>query len=593
MLSLSPRWRTLMGAGLIALSPLAAAAQTAPTTPAPATPTDIAPERGTGRATRTVDVATKHMVAAANPLAAEAGREILRAGGSAVDAAIAVQLVLNLVEPQSSGIGGGAFLLHYDAGTKAVASYDGRETAPAAAKPDRFIGPDGKPMDLRAAIVGGRSVGVPGTLKLLEHAHRQHGKLPWPKLFERAIALAENGFTVSPRLNGQLAQETHLKTDPAARAYFYQPDGTPWPVGHVLKNPDFAATLRAIAEKGSAAFYEGPMAADIAKAVTGHPTNPGDLTESDLKAYQVKERDPLCGSYRVFTLCGMGPPSSGGVAVLQMLTMLERKDIGAKRNDPAQVVHWFAEAGRLAYADRALYLGDPDFVKVPVKGLLDRAYLMNRAALIGETSMGKAQPGEPPYKETRAWGLADAAEHGTSHISVVDGQGNAVAMTTTIEDGFGSRIMVRGFLLNNELTDFAFTPTEGDKPVANRVEPGKRPRSSMAPTLVFHRDGSLVATVGSPGGSAIINYVGKTLIGLLDWGLDPQQAVDLANFGSRNGPTELELGTEAESWKSALEARGHTVKAVELTSGTQAIVVTANGLSGGADTRREGVAVGD
>ncbi|WP_448202781.1 gamma-glutamyltransferase [Azospirillum sp. sgz302134] len=595
--TLSPRWRAALCAGLVAALPLSVAGQgLAQTTTPPAAPsatTDIAPERGTGRTTRSVDVATKHMVAAANPLAAEAGREILRAGGSAVDAAIAVQLVLNLVEPQSSGIGGGAFLLHYDAGTKAVASYDGRETAPAAAKPERFLGADGKPMSFYDAVVGGRSVGVPGTVKLLEHAHRLHGKLPWPRLFAPAIALAENGFTVSPRLNGQLAMEKYLPANPTARAYFYQPDGTPWPVGHVLKNPEFAATLRAIADKGSSAFYEGPIAADIVKAVTGHPTNPGDLTEADLKAYEVKERAPVCGSYRVYTLCGMGPPSSGGVAVLQMLTMLERKDIGARRNDPAQVAHWFAEAGRLAYADRALYLGDPDFVKVPVKGLLDRGYLMSRAALIGETSMGKAQPGEPPYKESRDWGFAEAQEHGTSHISVIDGAGNAVAMTTTIEDGFGSRQMVRGFLLNNELTDFAFAPSDGDKPVANRVEPGKRPRSSMAPTLVFLRDGSLAASVGSPGGSAIINYVGKTLITLLDWGFDPQQAVDYPNFGSRNGPTELEQGTEAEGWKAALEAKGHTVKAIELTSGTQALVVTPNGLSGGADTRREGVAVGD
>lgn len=557
-----------------------------------ATP-DTAPEKSTGRAARAVGVAATHMVAAANPLAAEAGRTILRAGGSAVDAAIAVQLVLNLVEPQSSGIGGGAFALHFDAAGKAVTSYDGRETAPAAATPDRFLGPDGKPRAFYDAVVGGRSVGVPGTLKLLEQMHRQHGKLPWPALFEPAIALAENGFAVSPRLNGLLGQETHLKGDPAARAYFYQPDGTPWPAGHVLRNPDFAATLRAIAEKGAAVFYEGPIAADIVKAVTGHPANPGDLTEADLKGYAVKERDPVCGRYRVFTLCGMGPPSSGGVGVLQLLTLVERKDIGARRNDPALVAHWFAEAGRLAYADRGLYLADPDFVKIPVRGLLDPGYLAERAARIGDRSMGKAEPGDPPYKESRAWGFAEAHENGTSHISVIDGAGNAVAMTTTIEDGFGARIMVRGFLLNNELTDFAFAPEEGGKPVANRVEPGKRPRSSMAPTLVFHRDGSLVAALGSPGGSSIINYVGKTLIALLDWGMDPQEAVDLANFGSRNGPTELERGTEAESWAPALEARGHGVKVMEQTSGTQAIVVTANGLAGGADTRREGVAVGD
>ncbi|QCN95202.1 gamma-glutamyltransferase [Azospirillum argentinense] len=592
---LSRRWRALLSAGLLAALPLEATAQTAPPTApssAPSAAGDVAPERATGRGSRSFDTATRHMVAAANPLAAEAGREILRAGGSAVDAAIAVQLVLNLVEPQSSGVGGGAFLVHYDAATKAVTSLDGRETAPAAATPERFLGADGKPMPFYDAVVGGRSVGVPGTVLLLEHAHRTHGKLPWPRLFERAIALAETGFTVSPRLNGQLAMEKHLLANPAARAYFYQPDGTPWPVGHVLKNPEFAATLRAIADKGSAAFYEGPIAADLVKAVIGHPTNPGDMTEADLKAYRVKEREPVCGPYRAYTLCGMGPPSSGGVAVLQMLAVLEGRDMAATRGDPALAAHWMSEAGRLAFADRGLYLADPDFVAVPVKGLLDRGYLAGRAALVGERSMGKAQAGEPPFREGRAWGFAEAEEHGTSHISVVDGAGNAVAMTTTIEDGFGSRLMVRGFLLNNELTDFAFTPTEDGKPVANRVEPGKRPRSSMAPTLVF-RDGALVASVGSPGGSNIINYVGKTLVALLDWGLDPQAAVDAPNFGSRNGPTELEQGTEAEGWIAVLEARGHTVKPMELTSGTQAIVVTGPGLSGGADTRREGVAVGD
>ena len=584
---LSRRWRAVLCAVLLAAMPLEAVAQTAPSAAG-----DVAPERATGRGSRKVDLAARHMVAAANPLAAEAGREVLRAGGSAVDAAVAVQLVLNLVEPQSSGIGGGAFLLHYDAATRTVTSIDGRETAPAAAKPDRFLGADGKPMPFYDAVVGGRSVGVPGTVKLLEHVHRKHGTLPWPRLFERAIALAENGFTISPRLNGQLAMEKHLPANPAARAYFYQPDGAPWPVGHALRNPDFAATLRAIAEKGSAAFYEGPVAADIVKAVTGHPTNPGDMTEADLKAYRVKEREPVCGPYRAYILCGMGPPSSGGIAVLQMLAFLEGRDMAATRDDPALAAHWLSEAGRLAFADRGLYLADPDFVPVPVRGLLDRGYLAGRAALIGDRSMGKAQPGEPPFREGRAWGHAEAAEHGTSHISVVDGAGNAVAMTTTIEDGFGSRLMVRGFLLNNELTDFAFTPTEDGKPVANRVEPGKRPRSSMAPTLVF-RDGAMVASVGSPGGSNIINYVGKTLIALLDWGLDPQAAVDAPNFGSRNGPTELEQGTEAEGWKAALEARGHVVKAMELTSGTQAITVTGQGLSGGADTRREGVAAGD
>ncbi|HYE00687.1 MAG TPA: gamma-glutamyltransferase [Alphaproteobacteria bacterium] len=582
--------RRLLGACVALLLPAAAFGQAAP---APAAG-EAASERATGRIAKTAGQAAKYMVAAANPLAAEAGRQVLREGGSAVDAAIAVQLVLNLVEPQSSGIGGGAFLLHHDAAAKATSSYDGRETAPAAAKPDRFLGPDGKALKFYDAVVGGRSVGVPGTVALLAHAHGRHGKLPWARLFQPAIDLAERGFPISPRLNGLLGQEQHLKNDPAARAYFYQEDGTPKTVGTVLTNPDFAATLRAIAERGPSAFYEGEIAADIVRTVTGHAANPGDMTEADLKAYRVVERPALCGPYRVYTICGMGPPSSGAVAVQQMLGILEGRDMAGLGPDSSEAVHWFAEAGRLAFADRGVYLGDPDFVKVPVKGLIDRGYIESRAELIDPAkSMGKAEPGDPPFKEARLWGRDDSPEFpGTSHISIVDGAGNAVSMTTTIEDGFGARLMVRGFLLNNELTDFAFTPEEGGKPVANRVQPGKRPRSSMAPTLVF-RDGRLHAVVGSPGGSAIINYVAKTLVGILDWGLDPQQTVDLPNFGSRNGPTEIEAGTGAAAWQPALEARGHTVKAIEMNSGIQAIVVTPAGLIGGADSRREGVAVGD
>ena len=583
------RWCRMLGAGLVVLLPLSVAAQT---TTAPVAP-DKAPEAATGRSTHVLGTATRYMAAAANPLAADAGREILRAGGNAVDASIAIQLVLGLVEPQSSGIGGGAFFVFYDAKSRTLSTYDGRETAPAAARPERFMGADGKPMAFYDAVVGGRSVGVPGTVRLLETVHQKHGKLPWPRLFERAVALASDGFTVSPRLNGLLGQEKHLAKDPAAAAYFYQADGTPKPVGVVLKNPDYATTLKAIAEKGSAAFYEGPVAADIVKTVTGHGTNPGDMTEADLKAYQVKERPPVCGTYRVYTVCGMGPPSSGAVAVQQILGALEPVDMAALKAAPADAVHRFAEAGRLAFADRAQYLGDPDFMKVPVKGLIDPGYIQSRAKLIDPAkSMGKAAPGDPPFREGALMGASDGIENGTSHIAVVDADGNAVSMTTTIEDQFGARLMTRGFLLNNELTDFALNPMENGQPVANRVEPGKRPRSSMAPTVVF-KDGQLHAVVGSPGGSAIINYVAKTLVAMLDWGMDPQEAVDLPNFGSRNGPTELEKGTEAEGWVSALEAKGHTVRVMEMTSGTQAILVTPTGLAGGADSRREGVAAGD
>ncbi|PWC56229.1 gamma-glutamyltransferase [Azospirillum sp. TSO22-1] len=586
----APGWRLLAGAGLVALLPLSAVAQT---TTAPAAGMQT-PEGATGRTARTLGTAAKYMAAAANPLAAEAGREILRAGGNAVDAAIATQLVLGLVEPQSSGIGGGAFLVFYDGKAGKLTTYDGRETAPAAARAERFMGADGKPMPFYDAVVGGRSVGVPGTVKLLEAVHKAHGKLPWPRLFERAVRLASEGFTVSPRLNGLLGQEKYLaKNDPKAAAYFYQPDGTPKPVGFLLRNPEYATTLQAIAEKGASAFYEGSVAAEIVRTVTSHAANPGDMTEADLKAYQVKERPAVCGTYRVYTICGMGPPSSGAVAVQQILGALEPVDMAALKNAPVEAAHRFAEAGRLAFADRGQYLGDPDFVKVPVKGLIDSGYIQSRARLIDPAkSMGKANPGDPPFQQGARMGASEGIEKGTSHIAIIDSDGNAVSMTTTIEDQFGARLMTRGFLLNNELTDFALNPVENGQPVANRVEAGKRPRSSMAPTIVF-KDGRLYAVVGSPGGSAIINYVAKTLVALLDWDMDPQQAVDLANFGSRNGPTELEKGTEAEAWAPALEAKGHPVKVLELTSGTQAILVTPAGLTGGADSRREGVAVGD
>jgi gamma-glutamyltranspeptidase / glutathione hydrolase len=586
----------VLGASLLAtalfvtgLTPEVMAQTAAPPVLAPA-----APEGATGRTAKTMGLAKRHMVAAANPLATAAGREMLRAGGSAVDAAIAVQLVLNLVEPQSSGIGGGAFMVHWDQSRRGVTTLDGREMAPAAVTPELFMGADGKPLGFMAAVVGGRSVGVPGTVKMMEAAHAKWGRLPWAQLFQPALTLAREGFTVSPRLNGLLGQETALKGDATARAYFYGEDGAPRPVGHLLKNPAFAATLEALATRGSAAFYSGPVAEDIVATVRGHATNPGMMTLADLAAYRIEERAPVCGAYRDYTLCGMGPPSSGAIAVQQILSVLATRDM-SRMGPGAEAAHWMAEAGRLAFADRALYVGDPAFVPVPVAGLLDETYLKSRAALVQpDRSMGRAIAGTPPMK--RAWLMApaDGTEFGTSHISVIDGEGNAVAMTTTIEDGFGARIMTKGgFPLNNELTDFSFVPVENGKPVANRVEPGKRPRSSMAPTLVFDASGGLYAVVGSPGGSQIIGYVAKTLVALLDWKLDPQQAVDYPNHGSRNGPTEIEKGTEADGWIAQLVARGHEVRAIDMTSGIQAIIKTKDGFLGGADSRREGVAIGD
>jgi gamma-glutamyltranspeptidase/glutathione hydrolase len=513
------------------------------------------------------------VVAAAHPLAVDAGYDVLRRGGSALDAAIAVQMVLGLVEPESSGIGGGAFLLYWSEKDKTLRSYDGRETAPAAARADRFLREDKTPMGFVEAVVGGRSVGVPGVLRMLELAHARHGRVPWSELFQPAIAAAEGGFPLSPRLHAQLERDPFLPNDPAARSVFYE-NGKAKPVGARVVNPQYAATLRSNATNGADAFYRGEIARDIVRAVRSN-AKPGDLTEADLSGYRALEREPLCGPYREWRVCSMAPPSAGGVAVLQILGILERTTFARAPPLSADAVHLFSEAGRLAYADRAKYLGDPDFVSVPTQKLLDAQYLEKRAELIGERSMRTALPG-------------DTEAAGTSHISIVDAQGNVASMTTTIEATFGSRIMVRGFLLNNQLTDFDFVPGS-----ANEIAPGKRPRSSMAPTIVFASDGAVRLAVGSPGGPNIINYVAKSLVAMLDWGRDAQSAAAAPNFGSRNGPTLLEAGSFYEAMKGALEARGHTVEANPLTSGVHAVERVPGGWRGGADPRREGTVRGN
>ena len=578
----------------------------APTDRSSAVDPRAAPEGASGlRSGLGATRASFYMAAAANPLAAQAGREILAAGGSALDAAIAMQMVLTLVEPQSSGIGGGAFLLHWDG--KRVQSFDGRETAPRAADENLFLAPDGRPLPFMDAVVGGRAVGTPGVLRMLEMAHKQHGRLPWARLFEPATGLAELGFAMSPRLHTLLAAEKALARAPVARDFFYAADGTPRAVGTLVRNPALALTLRQIARDGADAFYRGPIADDIVAAVRGHPVNPGLLSRADLSDYRAVERQPLCSDYRQWRVCGMGPPSSGGLAIAQMLGMLEHHDLaslapaaGPTPQPTVQAVHLMSEAARLAYADRALYVADPDFVQVDTRALLDPAYLRARGALIGERSMGRASAGVPRGAPTALAPDASPPRVATSHISAVDRFGNAIAMTTSIEDAFGARVMVRGFLLNNQLTDFSFAPREGTVPIANRVQPGKRPRSSMAPTLVFDRaSGELVAALGSPGGSQIINYVAKTLVGVLDWQMSIDQAIALPNFGSRNGPTELEQGPAAASLADALRARGHDVRLVLMTSGLQGIVRLRDGAgrpagwAGGADPRREGVALGD
>ena len=553
------------------------------------------PERDTGRTEHRLVIARRDMVAAANPLAAEAGRQMLRLGGSAADAAIAAQLVLNLVEPQSSGIGGGAFLLYWSQREHRVETFDGRETAPAAARPDRFLGPDGKPLAFMDAVVGGRSVGVPGTLKMLALVHAKHGRLPWARLFEPAIRLAEGGFAITPRLHALVAADKYLGRYEPARSYFFDADGSAKPVGSVLRNPALAATLRLLAEKGPDAFYAGALAGDIVAAVAQAPVAPGDMTIADLAAYRAKERPPVCGPYRSFRICGMGPPSSGGILVLQILELLQRFDLRRLRPASVEGLHLFAEAGRLAYADRDRYLADTDFVSVPVAGLLDPAYLAARSRLIDpERDHGKAEPGAAPEKHALLRGDGAALDlPSTSHLSIVDAEGNAISMTTTIENEFGSRLMVDGFLLNNELTDFSFRPEVDGKLVANRVEPGKRPRSTMSPTLVFGPNGRLLLVIGSPGGPEIANYVALTLIAVLDWGMDIQSAVDLPHLGNRNANTEIEAGPGAEALAAALRARGHTVTIRELNSGLHGVMRTKRGLEGGADSRREGVALGD
>ena len=552
------------------------------------------PEAASGWTAKTVTRTREEMIVAANPIAAQTGAAILAAGGSAADAAIAAQAMLGLVEPQSSGLGGGGFFLHWRAADRSLTSLDARETAPMAATPELFLAPDGKPLAFFDAVVGGRSVGTPGVPALLWETHQRWGKLPWAALFAPTIKLAEEGFAISPRLARLIAGDKYLARDPAARAYFYLPDGAPKPAGTILKNPDYAATLRKLAEAGPSGFYKGPIAEAIVAAAGAEP-NPGKLATSDLAAYQVKERAPVCGPYRGHRICSMGPPSSGGLTLLQMLAMLEPHDLKSLGPQSPTAIHLMAQASALAYADRDSYLADPDFAPSPVRGLLDPGYLRDRGREIApDARFAPAKPGVPPERAGQAPPPAGVTLEipATTHLSIIDREGNAVAFTTTIEDAFGARRMVGGFLLNNQLTDFSFRPEADGKPVANRVEPGKRPRSSMAPTMAFDASGKLAFVAGSPGGSRIIGYVARTVVGLLDFDLDAQSAVNLPNVTNRNGGTDLEAGTSAAQWREALEALGHKVAVTDMTSGLHVIRARPDGLEGGADPRREGVALG-
>ncbi|MFN7641080.1 MAG: gamma-glutamyltransferase family protein [bacterium] len=587
------------------------------------------PEAPSGLQTKPGWASRRIAVAAAHPLAADAGYRILRDGGSAVDAAVAVQMVLTLVEPQSSGIGGGAFLLHHDG--QITEAYDGRETAPGEADEKLFLDANGKPLSFQAAVQSGRSVGVPGVLRMLERAHRQHGELPWARLFEPAISLAEQGFPVSPRLHALLLETPQLRQDPIAAAHYFDAQGHPWPVGHVLRNPELGAVLRLIAAQGSSAFYAGEVAEAVVQKVRQHPQSPGLLSLTDLAEYEAAVRAPLCFVYsaqnaaaaparartRDVRICGMPPPSSGTLAVGQILGLLAHTPAAAlppqfNADGLLPEPHWlhlYTEAARLAFADRALYIADPDYVPPPGSSwmsLLDAGYLAKRARLIGagpqDRRMPEAPAGVPAGVQQSLAPMPVQPEYGTSHLSIVDAQGRALAMTSSIEAAWGARLMVNrgrgldgGFLLNNQLTDFSFVPrSESGAPIANRVEPRKRPRSSMTPLLVFERpSGNFLLTGGSPGGAYIIHYTGKLLYGALHWGLDVQQAINLPNMAAFGGPLLLEPGRFPQATLNALRDRGHEVREQAMPSGLQAIEVRGLGLYGGADPRREGLVLGD
>ena len=548
------------------------------------------PEAATGFTENKTVYGKEYMVVAANPYASQAGYSILEQGGSAVDAAIAVQLMLTLVEPQSSGIGGGAFMLHWDNANKNLTTFDGREKAPSAATPELFLDKNGQPLSWRNAVVGGRSVGVPGIMATMKKTHDRYGKLPWAVLFEEAIALAENGFIVSPRLEKLLSLNFNpgLHSLPEINQYFF-PNGKSVKAGDTLVNKKLANVYKSIAKEGVDVFYKGWLAKKIVDKVQNSSISPGLLSLADMAAYQAVEREAVCGNYREYNVCGMAPPSSGGIAIIQLLGQLQRFDLSKYLPNSVEATHLFTQSSRLAFADRNRYVADSDFVSVPVIGLVDDKYIDSRSALINiNEDMGKAIAGTPVGALAQENDLS-IERPSTTHFSIIDKQGNAVSMTSSIENGFGSALMVEGFILNNQLTDFSLAPKKNGHWVANRVEANKRPRSSMAPTMVFNKDKTLKLLVGSPGGSRIINYVAQTIIGVLDWQLDPQEAINLPKITNRNDVTTLETNPNAKKLQSTLESMGHTVHIRDLNSGVHAIEITQTGLIGGADPRREGL----
>ena len=553
---------------------------------------EVQPEIATGRSEIKSATARKYMAVTANPHASAAAEQMLAKGGSAVDAAIAAQLVLGLVEPQSSGIGGGAFMLSYRADEKKLYSYDGRETAPMAVDENYFMDGD-KPQGFLEAVIGGHSVGVPGVMRMLELAHQRDGKLPWKDLFQPAIQLAANGFAISPRLYKLAEQLPRVAVRPAISAYLFGKDGKPLPVGHILKNPEYAATLKLLAEQGAKPFYEGEIGQAIVEAVRNDPENPGVMTRKDLADYRAKVREPVCGDFLQYRWCGAPPPSSGGTTVGAMLGMLQHQPLEQYDVGSAELTHLFVEASELAFADRNTYSGDPDFVDVPTAAMVDPAYLAQRAKLIDPKHAKPAVAGDPVGFAKKRLTAKSPELPNTSHLSIVDQYGNGVSMTTSIETGFGSRLLVKGFLLNNQLTDFSFTPRNANRElVANRIQPGKRPRSSMSPTIVFNKDGSLRLLVGSPGGSRIIDYTARTALYHLAKGMPIAEAIHAGNIGAIGYQVEVEPDTLSDGELEKLRAMGHKVVRKELNSGIHAIAVMDGELRGGADTRREGSAVG-
>lgn len=556
----------------------------------------FAPETGTSSTGRNQSVTSKNwMISAANPHAAKAGADILRQGGNAIDAMVAVQTMLGLVEPQSSGLGGGAFLVYYDARTGQLTTLDGRETAPMAATPTLFQDENGEPLKFYDAVVGGRSVGTPGTPALLKTAHEKWGQLEWQNLFTPAINKADHGFEVSERLASLIAaDQKNLSRDPVAKNYFLDPNGAPLSSGTLLQNPAYAATLRDLAQNGTENFYFGTIASDIVEKVQSASWNPGVLTLRDFANYDVKERAPVCAKYRGYDVCGMGPPSSGGLTVGQILGILEPFDLANLGPNAPETWRLIGDASRLAFADRGRYMADTDYVPMPLSGLLDQNYLADRAKILErDDALDEVSPGRPSFSHAMHLADDDAIEFpSTSHFSIVDSFGNVVSMTTTIENGFGSRLMVNGFLLNNELTDFSFRTHKDGNPIANRLEPGKRPRSSMAPTIVMKDNKPFIAT-GSPGGSRIIGYVAQSIIAMIDWQKHPQAAIDMPHLVNRFGTYDIEADTSAEALSAPLEALGFKTSIRDLNSGIHAIMVTGDGLIGGADARREGIVIGE